>query len=32
MHLFAEPIELLEAHNQWRPLIRIEPIGVTLHE
>jgi hypothetical protein len=32
MHLSAEPIELLEAHNQWRPLIRIDPIGVTLHE
>jgi hypothetical protein len=32
MQLSAEPIDLLEAHNQWRPLIRIDPIGVTLHE
>ena len=32
MQLSAEPIDLLETHNQWRPLIRIDPIGVTLHE
>ena len=32
MQLSAEPIDLLEAHNQWRPLIWIDPIGVTLHE
>jgi hypothetical protein len=32
MQLTAEPIDLREAHNQWRPLVRIDPIGVTLHE
>lgn len=32
MHLSAEPVELLEVHDQWRPLVRIDTIGVTFHE
>jgi hypothetical protein len=32
MHLPAESIELLEAHDQWRPLVRIDFIRVACHK
>jgi hypothetical protein len=32
MHLAAETIELLEIHDQRRPLVGIDPIGMTFDE